>query len=277
MRQHLTASALFVLITVLQGVPALAASIPVGMDCTEIPGTSVYLRGHRIVMFGEGHGTTEIPATFLRIVCSALKQGNSVAVGLEMPVDLDQPLASFLQSTDAPAARSALLQTDFWRLGQDGRASLAMADMIDGFRRLRQAGYPITVFAMQGSGADWYLRNDEKMATRIREEFNSRPTSLILTLTGNVHSMKTKPEWFPAELPAPIPSYLKDLGPVTFDLTSTGGSAWSCQDKCGVHSSPIRPGPDEFVVTESEMKEAYTGQINVGKTSSSPPAARIAP
>lgn len=273
MRQHRTASALFVLFTVLQFVPARAASIPDGMDCTEIPGTAVYLRGHHIVMFGEGHGTTEMPATFLRIVCSSLKQGNSVAVGLEMPIDLDQPLASFLQSTDAPAARSTLLDTDFWRQGRDGRASLAMADMIDGFRRLRQAGYPITVFAMQGAGADWYQRNDEKMAFRIRKEFNARPTSLILTLTGNIHSMKTKPEWLPAEVPAPIPTYLKDLSPATFDLTSTGGSAWSCQKKCGVHSSPVRPGPDEFVVTESGMKEAYTGEINVGKTTASPPAA----
>lgn len=224
-------------------------------------------------MFGEGHGTKEKPRTFLRIVCAALKQGADVAVGLEMPVDLNAPLATYLQSNGDPAARSALLRTDFWKQGEDGRASVAMADMIDGFRRLRQAGYPLAVFAMQGAGADWHLRNDEKMAARIREEFNARPTSLILTLTGNMHSMKTKPEWLPAEIPAPIPTYLKDLGPVTFDLTSTGGSAWSCAKECGPHTDADRPGPQEFVVTASNMSEAYTGQINVGKTTASPPAA----
>jgi hypothetical protein len=253
--------------------PARAVNIPAGMDCSEIPGTTDYLRGHRIVMFGEGHGTREAPATFLRIVCAALKQGASVAVGLEMPVDLSEPLATYLQSTGDHAARTALLRADFWKQGQDGRASVAMADMIDGLRRLRQAGYPLAVFAMQGAGTDWHVRNDEKMATRIREEFNAGPTSLILTLTGNVHSMKTKPEWFPAEVPSPIPTYLKDLDPVTFDLTSTGGSAWSCREECGPHSEAVRSGPDRFVVTASAMGDAYIGQINIGKTTASPPAA----
>jgi hypothetical protein len=272
MRKYRITVSVVAAVIALLTLPARAANIPAGMDCSEIPGTTDYLRGHRIVMFGEGHGTKEIPATFLRIVCAALKQGASVAVGLEMPVDLNEPLATYLQSTGDHAARIALLRTDFWTQGQDGRASVAMADMIDGLRRLRQAGYPLAVFAMQGAGTDWHVRNDEKMATRIREEFNARPTSLILTLTGNVHSMKTRPEWLPAQVPSPIPTHLKDLDLVTFDLSSTGGSAWTCRNECGPHSEAVRAGPNEFVVTASAMGDAYTGQINVGKTTASPPA-----
>ncbi|MCS0583695.1 hypothetical protein NX784_19050 [Massilia pinisoli] len=273
MKKRSIAVTIFTAFIAVLAVPTRAVNIPAGMDCSAIPRTTDYLRGHRIVMFGEGHGTKESPATFLRIVCAALRQGASVAVGLEMPVDLNEPLATYLQSTGDLAARTALLRTEFWKQGQDGRASVAMADMIDGLRRLRQAGYSLEVFAMQGAGADWHLRNDEKMATRIREAFNAAPTSLILTLTGNVHSMKTKPEWFPAEVPAPIPTYLKDLAPVTFDLTSTGGSAWSCQKECGPRAESVRSGPDEFVVAASGMGDAYTGQINIGKTTASPPAA----
>jgi hypothetical protein len=111
------------------------------------------------------------------------------------------------------------------------------------------------------------------MATRIREAFDAGPTSLVLTLTGNVHSMKTRPGWFPAEVPSPIPTYLKDLDPVTFDLTSTGGTAWTCREECGPHSEPVRPGTAELVVAASAMGDAYTGQINIGKTTASPPAA----
>jgi hypothetical protein len=273
MRKHCITVTLFAAFTALLTLPARAMSIPSGMECSGIPGTADYVRGHRIVMFGEGHGTKETPAVFLRIVCVALKQGANVAVGLEMPVDLNEALATYLQSTGDPAARAALLHTDFWKHGQDGRTSVAMADMIDGLRRLRQAGYPLAVFAMQGAGADWQVRNDEKMATRIREEFNARPTSLILTLTGNVHSMKTRPEWFPAQVPSPVPTHLKDLDVLTFDLTSTGGSAWSCKSVCAPHSQAARPGPEEFVVSPSGMSDAYTGQINVGKTTASPPAA----
>jgi hypothetical protein len=184
-----------------------------------------------------------------------------------------EPLATYLQSTGDHAARTALLRTDFWKEGRDGRAGVAMAEMIDGLRRLRQAGFPLAVFAMQGAGPDWHVRNDEKMAARIREAFNAGSTSLILTLTGNVHSMKTRPAWFPAEVPSPIPTYLKDLDPVTFDLTSTGGSAWSCRNECGPHAEAVRSGPDEFVVAASGMGDAYTGQINIGKTTASPPAA----
>jgi hypothetical protein len=277
MKKRSIAVTVFAAFIAILTLPARAVNIPAGMDCSEIPGTTEYLRGHRIVMFGEGHGTKESPATFLRIVCAALKQGASVAVGLEMPVDLNEPLATYLQSTGDHAARSAFLRTDFWKQGQDGRASVAMADMIDGFRRLRQAGYPLAVFAMQGAGPDWHVRNDEKMAARIREAFNAGPTSLILTLTGNVHSMKTRPEWLPAEVPSPIPTYLKDLDPVTFDLSSTGGSAWNCRNECGPHSEAVRSGPAEFVVTASGMGGAYTGQINIGKTTASPPAASAEP
>lgn len=270
-RIRLAASLLAMTLT-LPSFPALAQSIPPGMNCTEIKGLTPYLRSHRVVMFGEGHGTKEMPETFLRVVCSALGKGMSVAVGLEMPVDLNEPLVTYMGSNGGPSARASLLQADFWKLGEDGRASLAMVEMIDGFRRLGQAGYPISIFAMQGSGKDWHINNDGKMAARIRAEHSAHPESLILTLTGNVHNMNVKPAWFPPELPAPIPTHITDLNPATFNLSATGGSAWSCQNTCGVHAVPVRANDDAFVVREPSLKDAYTGDISVGQTTASPPA-----
>jgi hypothetical protein len=252
---------------------AQAINVPPDIHCSEIPGMADYLRGHRIVMFGEGHGTNEMPATFLRIVCTALQQGGEVAVGLEQPVEQAQPLANYLASNGDRAAREALLQTNFWSTGKDGRASVAMLDMIDGLRRLRQTGYRLSVFPMQGGSADWHLRNDEKMADSIRAEFNAHPASLILTLSGNIHNMRTRPDWLPAELPAPIPTYLKGLETDSFNFGSNGGGAWDCQNGCGVHARPVQAGPEKFVVIVSGAKDAYTGEINVGQTTASPPAA----
>ncbi|WP_198120135.1 hypothetical protein [Massilia rhizosphaerae] len=266
------AAILLVMTITLPSFPALAKSIPSGMNCTEIKGLAPYLRSHRVVMFGEGHGTKEMPETFLRVVCSALSKGMSVAVGLEMPVDLSESLKAYMRSTGDQSARASLLQADFWKLGEDGRASLAMVEMIEGFRRLGQAGYPISIFAMQGSGRDWHINNDGKMAAKIRAEYSARPESLILTLTGNVHNMKVKPEWFPPELPAPIPTHITDLNPATFNLSSTGGSAWSCTETCGIHSVPVQANDNVFVVRESGLKDAYTGDISVGRTTASPPA-----
>jgi len=259
-------------IVALGSLPAQALNVPPGINCSGILGMADYLHGHRIVIFGEGHGTNEMPATFLRIVCTALQQGAEVSVGLEQPADQEQPLATYLASDGGLAARDALLQTNFWITGKDGRASVAMLDMIEGLRRLRQAGYRLTVFPMQGRSTDWHLRNDEKMADRIRAEFSARPTSLILTLSGNIHNMKTKPAWLPAEVPAAIPTYLKDLDTDTFNLTSTGGGAWDCQKECGVHFRTVQSGSQEFAVIVSDAKDAYTGEINVGQTTASPPA-----
>jgi hypothetical protein len=252
--------------------PALAKSIPPDMNCAEIKGLTPYLRSHRVVMFGEGHGTKEMPETFLRVVCSALREGMSVAVGLELPVDLNESLTAYMGSKRDQSARASLLQADFWKRGEDGRASLAMVEMIEGFRRLRQAGYSISIFAMQGSGSDWHINNDGKMAAKIRAEHSARPESLILTLTGNVHNMKAKPAWFPPEVPAPIPTHITDLNPATFNLSATGGSAWGCKQTCGVHSVPAQANGDVFVVREAGLKEAYTGEISVGQTTASPPA-----
>ena len=253
--------------------PVQAINAPADISCSGIRGMTEYLQGHRIVMFGEGHGTNEMPATFLRIVCIALQQGAEVSVGLEQPIDQEQPLATYLASNGDLAAREAILKTNFWNTGRDGRASVAMLDMIDGLRRLRRAGYRLEVFPMQGPSTDWHLRNDEKMADRIRREFSARPTSLILTLSGNIHNMKTKPSWLPAEVPAPILTYLKDLEATTFNITSTGGGAWDCQKECSVHSRAVQAGPEEFVVIAADVKDAYTGAISVGQTTASPPAA----
>jgi hypothetical protein len=253
--------------------PVEAREIPPGIDCSEIRGMADYLHGHRIVMIGEGHGTNEAPASFLRIVCAALRQGEEVAVGLEQLADQAAYLQNYLDSNGDLPARADLLGSNFWKNSRDGRGSVAMLKLIDGLRELRQAGYPLTVFPMQGTAADWHIRNDEKMAASIRAELTARPAALILTLSGNIHNMRTKPAWLPDTIPPPIPTYLQDIETFTFNLTSTGGSAWDCQKDCGVHSAALREGTEEFVVKVLKADSIYTGEINIGQTTASPPAA----
>ncbi len=54
-------------------------------DCAAPAGTDALLaRPERILVIPDWHGTTEIPAAFLGIVCEAAKQG-PVTIALEMP------------------------------------------------------------------------------------------------------------------------------------------------------------------------------------------------
>jgi hypothetical protein len=52
-------------------------------------------------MIGEIHGSNEMPAEFLRLVCGALQRGQPVLVGLEM-FDPNAALAAYMASTGVP-------------------------------------------------------------------------------------------------------------------------------------------------------------------------------
>jgi len=105
--------------------PVEAREIPPGIDCSEIRGMADYLHGHRIVMIGEGHGTNEAPASFLRIVCAALRQGEEVAVGLEQLADQSAYLQNYVDSNGDLYACADLLGSNFWKNSRDCRGSVA--------------------------------------------------------------------------------------------------------------------------------------------------------
>lgn len=255
---------------------ASAGNLP-GAACAEIPGTAPLLSAGRIVMVGEIHGSSEMPAEFMRIVCSALQRGQAVSVGLEM-VDPKRALDAYVGSGGDAAARRALLAERHWNGMRDGRSSLAWLGMIDTFRAWRQQGLPLSVFALNDK--PFTGDRDQAMAARLREERAARPEALILTYTGNVHSMLKRAGWMAAQVPTPMGALVADLAPVSIELTSDGGKSWMCTGpaQCGVSSLPatLENGPLHAAHAAAHAG-VYTLQLNVGQTTASPPAVPLAP
>jgi hypothetical protein len=250
---------------------ASAQSLPPGADCREIPGTAPVLASGRIVMVGEIHGTSEMPAEFLRLVCSALARGQAVSVGIEM-FDPNRTLAAYMSSNGDTAARQALLGARHWNGMRDGRSSVAWLGMIETFRTWRLRGLPLSVFALSDTpSAGSY---DQVMSTRLRQERAAHPEALMLTYTGNVHSMLKRLQG----LPEPMGMLVADLNPVSINLASDAGQAWMCMGAsgCGAQDLPatLKNGPAHTARPAAQVG-VYTLQLNVGRITASPPAVPV--
>src|SRR5215472_10804286 len=118
----------------------LSCTSPIaGADAVLIPGT--------LVLFGELHGTTEVPRFIVDLACQAATRGTFVDIGLELPREEQPRIDSFLASAGTTQDVQALLEGQFWqRPLQDGRSSRAMVDLLEGIRRLRRSGARIQVF-----------------------------------------------------------------------------------------------------------------------------------
>jgi hypothetical protein len=246
-----------------------------GLDCSEIPGTAPLLAPGRIVMVGEVHGTREMPAELLRLVCGALRRGQAVSVGLEM-ADPNGAVRAYMGSGGDAVARQALLAERHWNGMRDGRSSLAWLDMIETFRSMRQRGMPVGVFAL--NDRPFTGDRDQAMAARVREEHAAHPASLIFTYTGNVHSMLARAAWLPAQVPAPMGAQVADLDPVSIELTSEAGESWLCKgpQQCGVERmSPTPENGPPHVARPSPKAGVYTLRLNVGPIRASLPAVPV--
>ena len=131
---------------------AIAASCIAGesqaaeVQCSPTTEVDVSSIGTRIVIVGERHGTTEIPAFVERLVCSFLRMGRPVILALETDGAEQAAVNRYLDSDGLPADRSTYLVSARWQDEcQDGRKSVAMLALIDAMRRWRQAGQRVGV------------------------------------------------------------------------------------------------------------------------------------
>ena len=105
----------------------------------------------QVILIGEAHGTVEIPQFTLGVVCSLLKAGKSVILGVEYTGEQQDALNRYLLSPGGAADRQDLLQGRNWKRYSDGRGSVAMFELVDGMRRLRQQGQRVGVLAFQSN------------------------------------------------------------------------------------------------------------------------------
>lgn len=226
-----------------------------------------------ILLFGETHGSVESPALVGRILCAYANQG-PVALGLEMESTEQAPIDAYLASKGDAVARRKLLSAPFWQHG-DGRSSVAMFDLIDSVRRLKQAGLPVSVFTLDpdlASTAD----DNEALAHALRAVHNGHPTIRIVALMGDLHAGQAEVSPFgPTIVPAGY--LLRDLHPISVLIANPGGSIWACMGTCGVHkvSGHWHPERKPGFYPDSPM-QGYSASYMLPSITASPPAGESA-
>lgn len=196
--------------------------------CAPVPGVeTLWAKPEtRFVLFGEFHGTTEIPAFFADVVCQARRSGRPLKIGLELEPSEQGALDAFMRS-DAPSPA-------FQHSSPDGRRSAAMITLLRRLRELRAAGHDLEVFAFRRAPVTWRSQADSEaaMASGLRDMGESDARALVLALMGNVHSLKSGGR---LELPfTPAGAYLPPEGTLSLLTTIPGGAIAACtSDGCG--------------------------------------------
>lgn len=199
-----------------------------------------------LVIFGERHGTNEAPALVYQFVCQMVMSGKSAGVALEIP-SREQPLIdAYLASDGTHADRLALLRGSFWQSNfQDGRASTAMANLMENLRRLNAETNAVRVVAMDGGLPG--MKRDESMARTLEATMGRSASDKWVALVGNVHAAKvslfqSNPDY------RSFAYHLAAVKPYSVSIEFRSGTAWNCMAVCGVSalSNQSDVGPNGF-------------------------------
>lgn len=253
-----------------------------GRACPRIEGAERILTPGAVVMVGELHGTSTIPASFLELVCQALSDGMSVTVALEIDGSEEERIRRYLESAGSDADRSELIQGPFWQSSyQDGRRSLAMVALLSALREMVAEGTELDVVLLDREGFPSAQARDAFMAERIVEVAEAAPEDVVLSLTGDIHS-RVHPgvPWDAGFEPMGLivqrrltPRHVYGL-----DVVHPGGEAWICTPGGPEACGPRAVGPSAATasrrgITLGPGAPSHDGVLSVGPLEASPPAA----
>jgi hypothetical protein len=221
-----------------------------------------------LIIFGEQHGTNEIPLFVAEIVC-ALSAAKEVNLLLELNADQQRELTRFLDSRGSDADKRRFIDAVFRTKDQqhDGRTSVAMFELIDQARQLRRKGRKISVIFFAPDPNEQNFDQSEyeaDMARNIRAAVRTDSNVKNIALVGNFHSRRISDVGGLKVVPAA--SLLSDLKVFSLVSSALAGEAWQCrQDGCGVQqlngtTEPPKRGVRAFPTNMS----GYDGVFSVG-------------
>lgn len=233
-----------------------------------------------VVLFGEIHGTAEIPAFVSLIACRALQRGIPVRIGMESYKEEQERLDAFVSSGDK-ATQDALLQGEFWtRPVQDGRSSIAHFGLIQWAQRAKKDKQKIDVYSFDSERSQQQAERENNMANQIIEQQKQAPEALHLILVGNFHARtKVGAPWDPSLVWMGV-LLAKALPSLTaLNVSYSNGEAWVCfgsaAEDCEVSPMKGTPAADpstQLSLFETPDENGYHGVFFVGELHSSLPA-----
>ena len=264
---------------------AKEAPSPMAMECgLPIIGLGKQVKKGGVLLLGEMHGTQEVPRFVAQAVCQATVAGTPVTVGLELPLENQTRVDTFLESAGTEEDWLKLMEAPFWRSPYpDGRSSEAVANMLEQLRQLRSRGLDVEAFVFDHPKAQGQLREDV-MAATVKHQVESAKDRFYIVLSGNIHARTEKGlPW--DETYRPMGMLLKKaLGSVVaLDMAYDSGSAWICavdskgvknRLDCGIRTAKGRDNGDRFFMHrwDGTNDAGYDGVFYVGPVNASAPA-----
>lgn len=206
------ARAVALVVVFLTSSPVIACSEPAGFES---------LANARVVVFGEYHGTKEIPRFFFNVVCTAAQKSNgTLLVGLELPEEFNfvfrelgrMPVEDLIDQIRGDA---------FWRSFGDGRSTGAMLRLLNELAYLASSRMRVVIVALAGNDTD--AAGADLLAKAMREH---RPQKALI-LVGNAHA-RLQPmgsgHWpMAAQL---LERHGQEV--LSLNISAGGGEAWVC-------------------------------------------------
>jgi hypothetical protein len=246
-------------------------------SCDPIPGLdSLASAPIRFLVFGEMHGTEEVPA-FVGDAACLLALKRPVIIAVELPTAEEANTKTFVQSKGAKNDIESFLRSPVWSGEyQWGATSAAMFRLIDRVREMQHEGSPISVAHFMPVNKDGEAQNvyEKRMADELKRIAARNAGTIVVVLTGNIHARKAP--W--AKNLKPAIAHLSTRDVLSFDMMASGGAAWNCQsDGCGPHKlGAVRPLKPRGLYHNFHVDPAFDGEFSVGKPlTASPPASTL--
>lgn len=241
--------------------------------CTPLPGIEAVLAKPDIgfLLFGEYHGTIDMPALVGDAICAAAATGRPLVIGIELASSEQPAIDAFMASRGTSNARAALLSAPVWQ-EEGGRTTRAIADLLETARRLGKH-HPVRAVAFDalpqpGTSA----RREQAMADALKQAGDVMPGTLVIALTGIGHADRTG--WASQTPPfASAVQLLPDGRTVTLAFARPGGNFWGCHPAnggeaqgCRSYPMPVRePVSSRGITLDANARPGFDGIYSVGR------------
>lgn len=253
--------------------------------CTPLPGLAPLITSEiGYLLFGEYHGTVEMPAVVADALCAASTTKRPLILGIEMDRANQPWMAAFLRSDGGEAARAALLTAPGWR-EEGGRSTEAILGLIDAARRMARDGHDIAIIAFDpvtipGTSA----AREAGMADLLRGALERRPGGLVVALTGGGHAGRLPWTSYTPNFDA-LGGLLPKNRSLSFAFARPGGNYWGChapdgkRDGCKPYAMSVRePVTPRGLRLDPTAREGFDGVYSSGSAyTPSRPAKRDTP
>jgi hypothetical protein len=263
--------------------PGGAVNSPAPPGCEpELTGVDVPIADRRVVLLGDVPGTNEIPDFVGRLACQAARKDVPTVVALEL-LRVDQEwVDTYLASRGSAADRAGFLRVmrSFGAQASGAHGTEAVLALLDRIRTLRDAHLSVRVVAFDEAANS--PERDKARASTLERVRRVDPDAFLLVVVERAQARTVLGPGESSEKP-PLGWSLARWGlrPLSLDVRSPGGQAWSCdsgaQGACGlvaVHSkaSPAGAASRSVELYRSPDAQGFLGEYAVGPlTASSAP------